>query len=224
VSENEGGVRLVPDHRSSLLETAVHYGLSSFDAVTPSALCAPTPCPDWDLAALLSHLSQSLSTLREGACEGRIELVPPASGRPPACDTVVVGRADDLAPDLRIVADLRRVTAALLRDWRQISLSDRHFTIGDLPLAIAVVEVVAAIEIAVHGWDIFESCDSPSPIPEHLARDLLRASALVVDETVRPALFGAPIEIDASGSASDRLVAFFGRRPRRHDVQAETRP
>ncbi len=221
MSENEGGVRLVPDHRSSLLETAVHYGLSSFDAITPSALCAPTPCPDWDLAALLSHLSQSLSALREGACEGRIEPVPPVSGQPP-CDTVV-GRADDLAPDLRLVVELRRAIAALLRDWRQISLAERHFTIGDLPLAVAVVEVVAAIEIAVHGWDIFESCDSPSPIPEHLARDLLRASALIVDETVRPALFGAPIKIDASGSASDRLVAFFGRRPRHHDVQAGTR-
>jgi len=34
--------------------------------------------------------------------------------------------------------------------------SGSNCAIFDLPLSIAIVESVAAIEIAVHGWDIFE--------------------------------------------------------------------
>jgi uncharacterized protein (TIGR03086 family) len=195
------------DRPSSLLEQAVHYGLSSLDAVTSSALSEPTPCAGWDLAALLRHLSESLSALREGAGEGRIELVQPASAQPGG------GRTEAEA----LVADLRLAATCLVLDWRRISPFHSHLAIGELPLGISAVEVVAAIEIAVHGWDIFESCHAARPIPAQLALDLLRRSSALVDDTVRPQLFGAPIEISALAGPSDRLVAFLGRRPRHRD-------
>jgi uncharacterized protein (TIGR03086 family) len=195
------------DRPPSLLEQAVHYGLSSLDAVTSSALSEPTPCAGWDLAALLRHLSESLSALREGAGEGRIELVQPASGQPAG------GRTEAEA----LVADLRLAATSLVLEWRRISPLHSHLAIGELPLGIAAVEVVAAIEIAVHGWDIFESCHAARPIPPQLALDLLRRSSALVDDTVRPQLFGAPIEISALAGPSDRLVAFLGRRPRHRD-------
>ncbi|HST80768.1 MAG TPA: maleylpyruvate isomerase family mycothiol-dependent enzyme [Kineosporiaceae bacterium] len=201
--ESEVFARL-SDPASSLLEQAVHYGLSSLDVITPSAMREPTPCAGWDLAALLRHLSESLSALREGACAGRIEMVQPAGARP-------TGPTEAEA----LLADLRLAATSLVLEWQRIPMSDNHFAIGELPLRIAVVEVVAAMEIAVHGWDIFESCHSPRPIPVRLALDLLRRSSMLVDDTVRPELFGAPIEISALAGPSDRLVAFLGRRPRR---------
>ena len=191
--------------RTSRLEQALQYGLSSLDAVTSGALCAPTPCAGWDLAALLRHLRESLSALREGAGTGRIELVEPADGGP-------TGRGTEPETAEHLVADLRLAATGLALEWRRMPNTISHLEIDDLHLGVAVVEVVAAIEIAVHGWDIFESCRSPRPIPVRLALDLLRQSSILVDATVRPALFGAPIEISALASPSDRLVAFLGRR------------
>lgn len=113
-----------------------------------------------------------------------------------------------------LVTELRLVIGSLLREWQRIPPSSSDFSISDLPLSIAIVESVAAIEIAVHGWDIFESCGMPCEIPEHLALALLPVSSLVIDETLRPLLFAAPITVAASASPSDRLVALLGRQPR----------
>jgi hypothetical protein len=112
------------------------------------------------------------------------------------------------------VRDLRRTIESLLREWQQMPFASNGLVISGLPLGLNIVESVAAIEIAVHGWDIFEACGIPCEIPEPLARALLPVSSLVVDETLRPLLFAAPISIDAAASPSDRLVAFLGRRRR----------
>jgi uncharacterized protein (TIGR03086 family) len=191
----------VVDRGPHLLERAVRYGLSSLEVITPDVLFDPTPCTEWNLLTLLEHLTESLTALSEGPCAGRI-----SSTESP----VSVGRATDCVDD--VVADVRSRTEILLRHWQQISLSTSDFAIDDLPIPVGAVEIVAAIEIAVHGWDIFETCRTPSPVPVHLALELLRVSPTVVDESVRPALFAAPIEICPLASPSDRLVAYLGRR------------
>jgi hypothetical protein len=117
-----------------LLERAVHYGLSSLDMITPAALFDPTPCAGWNLFALLEHLTESLAVLREGPCDGRI------GGHP----------AMQCAED--VLADVRARAESLLRDWQFVPPSTSHFAVDDLPIPVAAVEIVAAIEIAVHGW------------------------------------------------------------------------
>ena len=206
-----------PSCRSWLLDQAAGYCLSSLEVVTPSALHGETPCAGWDLEALLNHLGESLSALCEGARDGHIALDPPAgvgSDRPRGDPG---GPAETTEPAGERVDDLRRVIGDLLRDWRRIPPSDNVFSISNLPLDISLVESVAAIEIAVHGWDVFETCGVPGEIPEQLALALLPIASSVIDEALRPMLFAAPISIDASAGPSDRLVAFLGRRPRDRD-------
>jgi uncharacterized protein (TIGR03086 family) len=145
------------DHPPQLLERAVRYGLSSLEVVTPAALLDPTPCAGWNLRMLLVHLADSLTALDEGACALRIAKAPPPQIEP-----------ED------VVADVRARIERLLRDWRRIPLNAGHFGIGDLTIPVVAVEIVASIEIAVHGWDIFETCLTPNPVPLHLALELLR--------------------------------------------------
>jgi uncharacterized protein (TIGR03086 family) len=66
----------------------------------------------------------------------------------------------------------------------------------------------------VHGWDLAAACEKPAEVPVALAEPSLsfahRLLELVPD--LRAAYQGS-VPVDAAASASDRLVAFFGRDP-----------
>jgi hypothetical protein len=78
----------------------------------------------------------------------------------------------------------------------------------------------SAIEVAVHGWDIFRTCNQHQPIPSALATDLLKVSRLAAPAAGRYPLFAPPIAVSRLASPSDRLVAFLGRGP--HDPTPPT--
>lgn len=174
-----------------LLERAISYALGSVSAVTPECLARPTPCAEWDLRALLRHANESLGVLREGI-DGAV--------------------FDDRPADL--VATFRDRACGLLGAWTTAGARDRPIAVGDLPLMASIVAGTGAIEIAVHGWDIFRACGQHNPIPPALAADMLAFSRLVVADTARAPQFAAPVAVPSSACPSDRLVAFLGRDPR----------
>ena len=71
----------------------------------------------------------------------------------------------------------------------------------------------AALEVAVHGWDISRACGQRQPIPRALATGLLVIAPVLVPRTGRPPLFAAPVTAGANADPSDRLAAFLGRTP-----------
>jgi len=71
----------------------------------------------------------------------------------------------------------------------------------------------AALEVAVHGWDISRACGQRQPIPRALAIDLLAIAPVLVPRAGRHPLFAAPVAVAATASPSDRLAAFLGRSP-----------
>ncbi len=92
--------------------------------------------------------------------------------------------------------------------------------ITDRVLPFQALEIVGAVEIAVHGWDVFEARGRHRPIPVNLSLDLLRVVPWVISDLIRPCLFAAPVRRTPLGSPSDRLVALLGRQPRRDDFSA----
>ena len=63
----------VPPGAIALLGGAIRYALGACAQVTPTEMTRPTPCADWDLAALLAHLATSMadleSALRTGSAD-----------------------------------------------------------------------------------------------------------------------------------------------------------
>lgn len=183
---------------AGLLAAAIDYALGSVDCVAPGLLSQPTPCRDWDLAALLRHADDSLAALHEGLAAGYVSLGragPPASG------------PDRLARTFRDrAAQLRAAVQAGGR--HDIAIANRH-------VAAAVVTAVGAIEITVHGWDIAVACGQQrsQPIPADLAWGVLDIVPLVVTGTTRGSQFAAPVTVPPQASPGDRLVALLGRDP-----------
>ena len=71
----------------------------------------------------------------------------------------------------------------------------------------------AALEVALHGWDISRACGQRQPIPRFLAIDLLAIAPLLVPRARLHPLFAAPVAVAATACPSDRLAAFLGRSP-----------
>jgi uncharacterized protein (TIGR03086 family) len=182
----------------ALLERAINYTLGSLHVVTPGDLSQPTPCPDWDLRALLDHLDDSLLALHQAGDVGRVDAE--ASGD-------VGGGADP-------VARLRNRACRLLGAWT--AAPGGTVSVAGHPLTTGIVTSAGAIEVAVHGWDVARACGRHRPIPPSLAEEMLDLARLFVTATDRPVRFAAAVDVPSPAHPGDRLIAFLGRRPHPH--------
>jgi uncharacterized protein (TIGR03086 family) len=178
-----------------LLEQAISYLLDTLQHAGSSALSRPSPCGRWDLRALLDHMVDSFAALQEAA-GGHVEL-----------------ESRSAAGGLRVsepVATVRCRAEKLRGAWAH---RDGAVRIGGATLPTSIVASAGAVEVAVHGWDVAQSCGRPRPIPSALSEALLTVAPALVTDFDRPVRFAAPRFAPPPASPSDRLVAYLGRRP-----------
>jgi uncharacterized protein (TIGR03086 family) len=193
----------------ALLERAISYTLGQLNGVTTAALRRPTPCAQWDLAALLVHMTDSLTALQEAMDLREVE--PPPRPRGIAGHSRPGPRPEANDPAAYLVAAVRGRACHLLGS---LAAAREHLVlIGGYPVPASIVTSAGAVDVAVHGWDVGCACGTPAPIPEELAREMLRFTPLLVGDADRPALFGQPVPVPERASASDRLLGYLGRNP-----------
>jgi uncharacterized protein (TIGR03086 family) len=200
VPEAEGSTGEALTGGVALLERALGYTLGSLVLVTPAGLAAPTPCRDWDLRALLGHMNDSMLALHEAMAAGFVQL-----------DAALEPGGGFGDPDADPVATLRNRACHMMGAWAGLQDPGR-VEIGDQGLSAAVVAAVGAVEVAVHGWDVAESCGTPRPLPDGLAEELIELCPLFVAPADRPGRFGPPLAVSPLAGPGDRLLAFLGRR------------
>jgi uncharacterized protein (TIGR03086 family) len=172
-----------------LLERALAYTRVMLADVGPHNLEAPTPCSGWTLARLLSHMDDALDAFTEAAA-GRVHVEP-------------VSPTDDR------VEGLRDKACALLGAWTQARPA--AVDVGDQRLDGPLLVATAALEVAVHGWDVAQATGRGTPIPDDLARGLLPIAEQVVGPDDRGSRFAAPRPVSAPTTPSATLMAFLGR-------------
>lgn len=182
-------------YTSGLFERAVSYTLGCVQDIGPGQLSRPTPCARWDLRTLLRHVTDSLDALGEGIGTGRISLYPPDDRPVPDPAGAVRDRAGQV-----------------LSAWTATD-EGRWISVGGQPLSARLMIDTAAVEIAVHGWDISRSCGRHRLIPPTLAAEMLEISRLVVTADTRYPLFDAPVSVPPMAGPGARLLAFLGRDP-----------
>ena len=193
------GAAAWPADGARLLAPSISYARAMALAVTPELLSCPTPCREWDLRMLLRHASESLAAIGEGIETGRVGLDPAAED-------------GDLAADP--ARAFRDRAGRLLDAWSGSGHQHQVIEIAGCPLAASVMAGAAALEVAIHGWDISQACGQRQPIPRALATGLLAIASVLVPRAGRPPLFAAPVTVSAAAGPSDQLAAFLGRAPR----------
>ncbi|MFC5728158.1 MULTISPECIES: TIGR03086 family metal-binding protein [Nocardioides] len=177
----------------ALVAQAVGYALNALPIGADADLRRSTPCREWDLGTLLCHVADSTSAVAEGLASGHVRLFRPRR---------LITGGDT-------VAGIRTGLAELLR----LLPAPPTVTIGCCSLDGSELLLVAAIEVAVHAWDISVACGSPRQISAPLAVPLLELCPALVDSSGRAARFDPPLPVPPTTPAGDRLVAFLGRRP-----------
>jgi len=177
----------------AVLERSVAYFLGCATLVSEPLLIRTTPCPRWDLRDLLEHVIDSMAALEEAATSAEVSLTPPAD-------------AGDVIPVVRQRASL------LLGAWSQ-ACGAFTVRVEQAHLSAPLVAGAGAIELAVHGWDVSQSCGEPRPIPHDLADELLDLAVVLIRTADRPGRFARPLPLPAGASPSDYLLAFLGRTP-----------
>lgn len=183
------------DH-TDLLERA-YARLDSLAAeLTPMQLAAATPCPEWDVRALLNHVlgaGRMFTLVNAGHHVG-----------PDAGDLVGADPSSAIAEEAKNNVDAWRQPGALD--------GDRTYPFGTFPAPAALLLNIT--EVVVHTWDLAKATDQDPTIDPDVATVVYDFwEPIPLDPMRASGAFGPPIQVEATASRSHRLLGYLGREP-----------
>ncbi|PJM97937.1 TIGR03086 family protein [Streptomyces sp. CB01201] len=166
-------------------------------------LAGPTPCPQYALRELLSHVLGLSVAFQDAAHKksGPTTDTPPGTVAPP-----------ELPEDWR--AALPESLAAMAAAWREPATWEGVTQVGGLTLPATVTGRVGLDELVVHGWDLARSTGQDfraAPGDLEIAYAFLAPSK--DDPAARGSAFGPPVDVPDEAPMLDRLIGMSGRDP-----------
>lgn len=197
------------DRAVGLLEASLSGTREVLGRVGARDLRRATPCAGWDLAALVRHMDESLAAYLE-ASHGHLRLAPlPAPAAAPGGAPVASVRA-------RACTLLGAWSLAAEQDLDGVVLDGPVLEAADLPADLLVS--TAALEVAVHGWDVARSLDDPgcpTVLTEALATALLPVARCTVAAGRGSGHFAPAVATPPRAGAPAVLLGLLGRTPPR---------
>jgi uncharacterized protein (TIGR03086 family) len=168
--------------------------------VGPGQLGLPTPCPEYDVRVLLSHMVGGLTRVAI-AGEGGDALARPA-------------QAGDV-PDDGWLPAYRAATARATAAWADDATLDAMVEVpwGKIPGRFAIAGYIQ--EILTHGWDLARATGQPTELDPELAAWALTGARRVLPAEPRGGdiPFGPVIEVPSDAGPYAQLAAWLGREP-----------
>jgi uncharacterized protein (TIGR03086 family) len=168
-------------------------------AVRPDQLGLATPCPEFDVRALLSHI---VGSANRTAIIGEGGVLSPEQSR-------VDGVSDDGWTEAFRAAATRARAA-----WQDAATLDAEFAVpwGKVPGRIALSGYVQ--EILMHGWDLAKATGQPTELDPELAGWVLDIARRILPAAPREgAPFGPVVPVDADAGVYAQLAGWLGRQP-----------
>jgi uncharacterized protein (TIGR03086 family) len=161
----------------------------------------PTPCAEWDVAALVRHLVIG-NRLFAGVLAAR-----------PVSPQVLQEELGSHGPTL-LPGDVEGSVAELVEAFGRPEVLARPVAIpvGTVPGAVAAD--IRVVENVVHGWDLATATGQQPSYDDadvEAALAFSRRAMDIVPEGRRP--FADPVDVAEDAPVLDRLVALLGRRP-----------
>jgi uncharacterized protein (TIGR03086 family) len=169
-------------------------------AVQPGQLDLPTPCTEYDVRALLSHIVGGLNRIAVVG-EGGDGLAHPA-------------RAGGV-PDDGWLAAYRAASQRALAAWAGDAKLDAMVEVpwGKIPGRFAVTGYIQ--EVLTHGWDLAKATGQPTERDPELARYALASAKRILPAEARgdDIPFGPVVQVSADTAPYAQLAAWLGRQP-----------
>lgn len=173
-----------------MFERAAASAASMAERVGPEQVTLPTPCTEWDVAALLEHMAGGPVYLMDalGGDASQVEGWP----APAAISACTSGLAEPGALK-------RRCLSPAGFEW-----------------SVAEAAAGTAMDQLVHTWDLAVAIGEDRTLDAEIAGELLAMFVPAMPDLGRQAGFVGPeVAVPASASAQDRLLGAMGRDPAR---------
>ena len=182
-------------------QRAVAQTESIVAAVTPAQFGLPTPCDQYDVRALLSHIVGGLN---------RIALVGEGA------DALAIPARADGVPDDGWLAAYQAAAARTRAAWADDAKLGALFEVpwGKVPGRIAISGYVQ--EITVHGWDLAKATGQPTELDPEIASWVLAVAQRILPPEPRGGEeipFGPVVPVPPGAGVYARLAAWLGRQP-----------
>lgn len=182
----------------SLLSSVMDKTGDVIAGVTDDRKDRPTPCPDYDVAALIDHIVGWVRAFEAGV-----------HGRPVEGDPSRYRVGPDPAGEFRAAA------RSIVASWRDegIDRKVRMTSGGEIDGRMAFD--MTLMEYMAHGWDLAVATGQPVPYTEAEAAAVLERAEVTLPPQYRGEgmSFGEIVPVADHAPAVDRLVAFLGRDP-----------
>jgi len=151
-----------------------------------------TPCSDWDVAALMTHafgVVDAMGTVASGGAPGAFTL-------------------DRNAPG----AQFRTLADKALAAWKADGVFQREMALGAGPMPGQMYASINVLDTLTHAWDLAIATDQDATIDDDLATFTLGLCEQIIRPEIRSGRFDDAVPTSPDASATERLVAFLGRK------------
>ena len=179
---------------NALMERAATPTLAVLRGIATEQLDAPTPCRDFTVRALISHLLQWGPML---VAAGHKRSAGPASD-----DT-----GDDWLPSLEAH------TADLVAAWSAPDAWQGSTPMGGPTMPAPTVGGLVLGELVVHGWDLARATGQSASWPEEVVTRAYAAAEETAEQGRAMGVYGPAVPVPARASTMDRLLGLTGRDP-----------
>jgi uncharacterized protein (TIGR03086 family) len=183
----------------TLIVRAVDASIEVVRGVGPAALDRSTPCPEYDVRALLGHLAGWTTDRARAAALKR-----PIAGAPDENVAIEPGWADRYAEGARAAATAWAEPAA----WEgTTSLS------GEMEMPAEMIGGLLYAEHLLHAWDLAVATGQKLALDDDLAQALFGQVSSMAGMARQYQAFGPEVPVAASASPVDRALGLAGRDP-----------
>jgi uncharacterized protein (TIGR03086 family) len=174
------------------------------DAVADDQWTDPTPCPEWDVRALVNHLCYEQRWAPHLVAGETVEQVGDRY------DGDLLG--DD--PKRTFRDAVAGSIAVFERAASEGEGLDRivHLSFGDVPCRVYLSQMLTDAE--VHGWDLARATGQPDDLDPAVVALVLPDMQAQEDLIRSSGVFGPAVDVPADASDGDKLLALLGRDPR----------
>jgi uncharacterized protein (TIGR03086 family) len=169
--------------------------------VDPAQLAEPTPCPEWDVRALLNHLILWTSYSLERRAHG--ESVAPEL------------MEHDFAAEPGFAADYRAQLDRALTAWADPAVWDRKLNVMGSATAATDVAALMVAEMVLHGWDLAVATGQQYTVPAATAEAALEAIDANAELFRQYQGFADPVPVPPEAPVMARALAASGRDPKK---------
>lgn len=181
----------------SRLEAGIKQARPAIAGAPVNSYGSSTPCPAWDVQALINHMLGALTMFRDVANDG-------------SADAALFAR-DLVGADATVAFD--RVADEVLTAWRAKGLDGTAtLPFGEFPAAFALQ--LPAMDMVVHAWDLATATGQDIDWDETLVTETLDfVKATFTSDEMRGEDFAPPVDVPTDAPAIEQLVGYLGRRP-----------